>query len=133
MSKGTKIYLVTRGFYDDYCVIAATLDKKKAEALRDKFYDGNIHSGDEYHVEEYVDHEIDNRPIWQVNFSESGDVKWVENNGTNSSYYYRYAINERCYQLDSEKEFCTYVFAEDEQSAIKKAAERIAEYRKLAK
>ena len=49
------IYVITKGSYSDYHICAATTDEKRAERLRDLFYnDGSMYPDDVY-IEEFRD------------------------------------------------------------------------------
>lgn len=49
------IYVITKGSYSDYHICAATTDKKRAEKLKELFYnDGSMYPDDVY-IEEFVD------------------------------------------------------------------------------
>lgn len=46
-----KIYVITKGFYDDYEILAVTTDKDQADKYKESVDDGT----DDYRVEEYED------------------------------------------------------------------------------
>ena len=68
-----KIYIITRGEYSDYCILAAYLDKAKAEAFvkKHKRFDGD----DEARIEEYeegVPFDFETMNIYAIRFYYDG-------------------------------------------------------------
>lgn len=117
------IYVVTKGHYSDYHIISATLDKELAGKIAEKFSD----DCDECKVEEYPDAEVMLKPIWRVFFTTSGDVQ----NCYMSDSVYDYleglkgvveTVYKRYYDM------IVYVEADNEEAAIKIAAEKRAQY-----
>lgn len=49
------IYVITKGSYSDYHICAATTDKKRAERLRDLFYNDGSMYPDDVNIEEFRD------------------------------------------------------------------------------
>lgn len=116
-----KIYVVTKGQYSDYHIVAATLDKEKAEKIAKRFSD----KWDDCAVEEYEDCEVDLRPYWDVRFKKgTSDIVRCEHSGIGE--YYMDALNK--FQIDINKNLRVIVAADTSEEAIKIASEKRAEY-----
>ena len=124
--KGKKIYLVMRGNSN---IGICFVDKKKAEALVDKFNKCATAKFTKYYIEEYVDCEINESPIWEIIFGVDGDItnirKMIASDDDFGSIYMR-AINGLYYWNGGV--FRIFVFAEDVASAIKMATKKRAKY-----
>lgn len=87
-----KIYIVTCGEYSDYCILAAFLDKAKAEAFVKKYNrpDGYY---DRAEIEEYEDgvpFDFNSHDIYEVRFYEGTDrVPDVTKTELNDSFWYQ--------------------------------------------
>jgi hypothetical protein len=111
-----KVYVVTRGDYSDYHIITATTDKKTADKVAKKF---------NAEVEIYDNSEIYTKTIFSVTFNEIGDVKYCHELSE-----YDYPPNNKVIQHKRNNMNYLYieVEADDEQSAIKIAAEKRAKF-----
>lgn len=118
-----KIYVVTRGSYSDYHIIAATLDEERAKILKDKFDEGC--SWDETRIEVYEDSEEIAKPLWQVFFNDKGEVDVIER--CYSSYFYG-TIDEFGPMINRNGCVRIKVFADTTEAAVKIAAEKRAQY-----
>lgn len=118
-----KIYVVTKGCYSDYHIIAATLDEERAKILKDKFDEDC--SWDETRIEVYEDSEEIVKPLWKVIFNDKGEVDEVEL--LDSSYYYG-TINNFEPSLIRGGWIYLQVFADTAEAAVKIAAEKRAQY-----
>lgn len=117
-----KIYVVTKGCYSDYHIVAATLDKDVAEAIRAKF-DGNG-IWDEATIEEFEDAEIMLKSLWSVTFSPNGLLESVEDA---SDSEYNYENVNKCRTLKDGRVW-VYISADTAGAAVKIAAEKRAEF-----
>lgn len=117
-----KIYVVTKGSYSDYHILAATLDKEKAEKIAKRFSD----KWDESKVEVYEDSNIELRPYWYVKFEEStGNV--IECSSDREFDDYR-IDRLNIFEEDVRGNLYTHVAADTPEEAIKIAAEKRTEY-----
>ena len=113
-----KIYVVTKGSYSDYGIIAATLDEEKAKKIAEKFSD----RWDAAEVEVYEDSDVYLKRSWFIIFDKDGNVSVVENKD-NSEYAYGRIDNigrNIC------GEVYTYVVADKPEEAVKIASEKYA-------
>ena len=108
-----KIYVVTKGDYSDYHIITATTNEKHAKKIAKKF-------GAE--VEIYDNSEIYTKNIFEINFDIKGNV--TDCYKMTSEYDYPLNNEIRSYSFGIELE----VEADNEQSAIKIAAEKRAKF-----
>lgn len=123
-----KIYVVTKGSYSDYHIITATTDPEKAKKIAEKFTD----KWDDAKVEEYEDSDIYLKNLWYVVFEANGEVRHVRLE--RSAFYYD--ANDEEYvgriryntYLGHPNGTWIHVFADDEEGAIKIAAEKRAEF-----
>ncbi len=75
-----KIYIVTCGEYSDYCILAAFLDKSKAEVFVQKYNHGHVDNQgikhyDEASIEEYEDgvpFDFETMNVYAVRFYDDG-------------------------------------------------------------
>lgn len=116
-----KIYVVTKGSYSDYHIVAATLDKEKAEAIAKRFSD----KWDDCDVEEYEDCEVDTRPYWNVTF-EGSTSNIIDCKLSDMGEYDIGLLN--VFRKNIYRESYVTVAADTEKEAIKIAAEKRAEY-----
>lgn len=71
-----KIYIVTSGEYSDYGILAAFLDKSKAEAFAQKYNRGVDYDPDRAEIEEYEEgmpFDFNSNDIYEVLFHEGTD------------------------------------------------------------
>lgn len=116
-----KFYVVTRGCYSDYHIIAVTADKKVAKKIADKF-NGNYNKT---RIEEYCDAEIYLKPLWRVIFDKNGKVERVFDR---SDTEYLYEVVDTILESFIGGGVEAVVTAENADAAIKIAAEKRAEY-----
>ncbi len=117
------IYIVTKGHYSDYHIVAATTDRETADRIAAKFTD----DWQDATVEEFPDAEVMLKNLWCVYFKKSGEVWKCE--PSNSEYDYHDGLDtiidtiyKRNYDL------IVTVEADTEEAAIKIAAEKRAKY-----
>ena len=116
------VYVITSGCYSDYHICAVSLDLKKAEMLK-KFYEKIEY--DEVNIEEYdsdyyADRIASGYSMYLVQFEKTGQVHHINPN--------RDPTEERIYSTWSERYINVEVWAKDEESAVKIAAEKRAKY-----
>ena len=116
-----KFYVVTKGVYSDYHIVAVTTDRKLAEKIAAKFDEDY----DETRIKEYCDAELMLRPAWKVYFDKAGIVVDTEE----CKDEYDYDGLGKCW----ERRWGSFalgvtVSADDLESAIKIAAEKRAKY-----
>lgn len=116
-----KFYVVTKGRYSDYHIIAVTADKKVAKKIADKFN----RNYNETCIEEYCDAEIYLKPLWSVRFDKNGKVERVLDH-SDEEYIYETVDTIRESFIGGGVE--AVVTAENADAAIKIAAEKRAEY-----
>lgn len=116
-----KIYIVTKGSYSDYHIIAATLDEKKAYELAKR----SCSRWEDAEVEVYEDFELVQRDIWRVKFDDSGNVETVEKE---DDYECVLGVVNRFCEFNVGYGGRIYVGADTSEEAIKIAAEKRAEY-----
>lgn len=111
------IYVITKGDYSDYHIVAATVSKDTAQKMA-KRYDAEI--------EEYEDAVIiPDKSIWLVRVSDNG-CKAYENDG---DYAIPDAMSGKIYP-NSKLGFVTlWVFADDEEHAKKIACDKYAQWK----
>ena len=121
-----KVYVITKGIYSDYHICAVALDKDKAEILRKSFSD----SWEEAEIETYETDQF-------ITKIEAGlkIYQCVVNDNGLSAYErdYDYA-DDICFNKVNKTNrriatYSVYVWAKDEDSALKIAADKIAEYK----
>ena len=118
-----KIYVVTKGSYSDYHIVAATLDKEKAEKIKKKF-DSKY---DECEIEEYEDSETILKPLYIVVFDINRSLLHIRNRSTDAWSYYD-KEHTKIYEYSTNAGFYIYVSADDEDHALKIARDKLAEY-----
>ena len=118
-----KVYVITKGIYSDYHICAVAIDKAKAEQLVEKFSD----SWDKAEIEEY-DTE-DYNPI--LRFQKCFNCFYHEENKTfsltetDSDY-----LEADDFKPKKNKESLFFrVLANDENMALKKASDIVAQYK----
>lgn len=116
-----KIYVVTKGCYSDYHIVAATTDYDLAKKIAAKFDEDY----DTTQIEEYEDAEVMLKPAWEINFDIAGNV--INTNGCTSEYDYENI--GKCHERRwGNCDLSVTVSADDLESAIKIAAEKRAKY-----
>lgn len=121
-----KIYVVMKGIYSDRHVVTATVDPDKAKKIAEKFSD----DWDDAWIDEFEDGDVMLKNLWYVRFNFKGEVETVELE-TDEHYYNkpdevnRVHWNNYKYKLH---DTWVYVFADDEEHAIKIATEKRAEF-----
>ena len=116
-----KIYVITAGYYSDYHIISATTDYEKAVALKEKF----TTRWDEARIEEYADADFKLQKIWKIHFSPSGNVWDVDYCGS-AWQFENIDLNNVTSTLEGRLR--VDVVADDEETAVKIAAEKRAQY-----
>lgn len=119
-----KVYVITCGEYSDYRICAVTLDKEKAEKLKEKFdrYDYTGANIEKYETDESDYYSVNS--IYTVYFRVNGDVKRVKEEEIDS-------FANELIKMGPMKEdglLRITVWAENETDAIKIAAEKRAKY-----
>ncbi len=117
-------YVVTKGCYSDYHIVAVTTNRGVAEQIANKF--GGEYSWGRTCIEEYEDGEIMLRPAWMVTFDRSGNAVGCEACEDEYDYEDIGRVIERGRGYD--RTICCYVSADTEEAAIKIAAEKRAMY-----
>ena len=116
------IYVITKGNYSCYHVIAATTDRKIAKKIQKKFSD----NWEDCRIEEFPDAEVMLKTVWVVAFKTNGDV-WACREAEDEHDYKRVnVIVDTIYKRDYD--MIVYVEADTEEAAIKIAAEKRAQY-----
>lgn len=115
-------YVVTKGNYSDYHIVAVTTDRDVAEQICNKF--SGEYFWDEARIEEYLDGKIMLRPAWTIYFDKSGNV--TNCCACNDEYDYEYV--GQVIEMNHDKGLIVGVFADTKEAAIKIAAEKRAMY-----
>lgn len=111
------IYVLTKGCYSDYHIIAATASKETAQRIA-KRYDAEI--------EKYEDAVIiPDKPIWEVLVSDNG-CKAYETDG---DYVIPDAMDGKIYPNSKMGYVMLWVFADDEEHAKKIACDKYAQWK----
>ena len=117
------IYVVTQGSYSAYRVIGATTDRETAKKIAKKFSD----DCENCRIEEYPEGETLLRNLWRVFFKKNGDVFRCDMSDYHRDYYDKGSpIIDTVYKRDYD--LIVTVEADDEEAAIKIAAEKRAMY-----
>lgn len=124
-----KVYVITRGEYSDYGICGVTLDKDKAEIIREfvttKWEEGMI---EEYDTDQYGDVRSGEK-FYLVTRHKDNTVTVNDKDG----YYYErkddYIDGRKGEVKDSNGNMWTYVTAKDEDHAIKIALDLFAKYK----
>ena len=118
-----KVYVITQGEYSDYGIVAVKLDKTEAEtlahAVSGKYYPAYV---EEYDTDDFqiID---ESKTVYEIDFLKSGSVKRWRNCPNQR------VVNNQCVCLEIYHNMIrVVVVANNEQSAIKIAAEKRAEY-----
>ncbi len=120
------IYIVTKGEYSCYRVVAATTDRKTAEKICDKFNRFSNWSMDRCHIEEYPDAEVFLKNVWNVYFKKNGEVWKCEEPDSDYDYKRVGRITDTIYKSDYD--LIITVEADTPDDAIKIAAEKRAKH-----
>ena len=110
------IYIITAGQYSDYHIIAATVDKERAEKICE------LHKGNytQPEIEKFEDSVEETYPVWRITFDRNGDVISI-NRGCDEPFDY-------VMDGENEGEIKVYVRTPEIEGAIKIAAEKRAFY-----
>lgn len=117
-----KVYVITKGDYSDYHICAVTLDKDKAEQLREKFSKGYYNEAD---IEEYDTEETEEIIKHNLYFADYNE----------RTHEVRVAERDFEYREDCGKVFTmrnglyAYIFADSKEEALKIASDKFAKYR----
>lgn len=117
-----RIYIVTKGNYSDYHIIAATMDYNLAESIKKKF--DSYYNG--ARIEVFEDAELMMKPIWSLKFDREGNVQQCVCNDEYATEY-NYIDHGKCFKAGFGV-LEMYVAADDEESAIKIGREKRAQY-----
>lgn len=122
-----KIYVVMKGAYSDRHVVTATTDPEKAKKIAEKFSD----DWDDAWIDEFEDGDFMLRQLWYVSFLGDGTVETVRRE--DSEYYYEDAYKGRSIHWNKTRtskvyEVWMYIFADNEEHAVKIATEKRAEF-----
>lgn len=119
------IYVVTKGSYSAYHIIAATTDFETARKIAAKFTDPD--DWEDAIVETYPDAEIMLKNLWSVYFKKSGEVWKCQLSDNEYDYHERFdTVIDTIYKSDYD--LIVNVEADTEEAAIKIAAEKRAKY-----
>lgn len=116
------IYIITKGNYSCYRVVAATTDRKIAKKIKKKFSD----ECDDCRIEEFPDAEVMLKNRWNVFFTKEGNVFKCMLSNDEYDYLKRKDIIDTVYKRDYD--LIAIVEADTEEAAIKIAAEKRAKY-----
>ena len=117
-----KAYVITSGCYSDYHICAVTLDEHKAEELK-KVYEKTEWdevSIEEYEIDAHYDRLMNGYKVYLVQFNRNGNIHSVGSD--------RSPEDENIYETWCGYSLNVLVWAKDEESAIKIAAEKRAKY-----
>lgn len=133
-----KIYIVTCGEYSDYCVLAAFLDKSKAESFTQKYNHGYVDSQgikhyDEASIEEYEDgvpFDFETMNVYAVRFYDDGSHDIVKKELHNMYDFQKPfpSVTVPSSIFVRHKYFVT-VAAKDEEHAFKIACDTLAKWK----
>lgn len=131
-----KIYIVTCGEYSDYGVLAAFLDKTKAEAFVEKYNRGHgIQARDDAEIEEYEDgvpFDFETLNVYAVRFYDNGSYDIVKK-GLHNVYDFQTPLPRiyACYGYGSSlhHKHLVEVAAKDEAHAFKIACDGLAKWK----
>jgi hypothetical protein len=129
----SKIYIITRGEFDEYHIVAATTSESKAAKLLDICNSANRNAGNLAKIEEYDDSDMDNefKPVWNCYMDGDNVTAYpadcvmceIENA---KNYIDLWNV---CKTTDGE--YAVDVAATDEETAKKIAKNIIAEYKTI--
>lgn len=130
-----KIYIITCGEYSDYSILAAFLDKTKAEAFAQKYNRGIDYDPDKAEVEEYeegVPFDFNTQDIYEVRFYYDKD-KGPDVTKTELSDSFMYQNIPRVVMprvnVYSSWAYLVTVAAKDEEHAFKIACDTLAKWK----
>lgn len=115
-------YVVTKGCYSDYHIVAVTTNRGVAEQIANKF--GDEYSWSRTCIEEYEDGEVMLKPAWIVSFDRYGNA--VKCEACESEYDYKYIGRVIEHGRGYDRTMRCHVSADTEEAAIKIAAEKRA-------
>lgn len=120
------VYVITKGEYSDYGIEAVTLEKEKAEELREKYSDDwcdaniEIYDTDDYYVEK--------GRFYRVSIGKRSTIEVEKTNFVISVKDKNKVILVKDWRTNSEK-YVVYVKAKDEEHAKKIGADLVAKYK----
>ena len=120
-----KVYVITKGVYSDYRICAVALDKDKAEILRKAFSSWGEAEIETYETDQFITEIEAGLKIYQCIVNDNGLSAYERD--------YDYA-DDICFNKENKTNrriatYSVYVWAKDEDSALKIAADKIAEYK----
>jgi hypothetical protein len=119
-----KVYVITKGSYSDYRICAVALDKDKAEILRKALSGWEEAEIETYETDQFITEIEAGLKIYQCVVNDNGLSAYERD--------YDYA-DDICFNKVNKTNrriatYSVYVWAKDEDSALKIAADKIAEY-----
>ena len=129
-----KIYIVTRGEYSDYGILAAFLDKAKAEQFVEKYNRGVNYDPDKAEIEEYeegVPFDFNTLDIYEVRFYYDIGARDATKVALDDSYDYQNIPRVRTPRgnVYSSWAYLVTVAAKDEEHAFKIACDTLAKWK----
>ena len=116
------VYVITRGEYSDYGIVAVTLEKEKAEELK-KLYTDEWHEAmiETYDTDDYY---VENGRFYGVEIGERSAIKAIKINSVIS-------VDDRnkVSLMHNREDYFVYVKAKDEEHAKKIGADLVAKYK----
>ena len=109
-----KVYIITKGAYSDYRIVAVVLDKKRAKEIVKAVSDPKW-SFEEARIEEYDTDTFATQYAYDVNYH---DKRWYAEIDEYADHQSNHAYNDHSF----------LVFAKDKDHAIKTAQDMRAEY-----
>lgn len=119
-----KIYVITKGFYDDYEILAVTTDKDQADKYKEAVDDGR----DDYRVEDYEDLASFcgwGKLPWVVSYDSDYHVSIADGSCAKEQFDVVRVLPDYCIFC-----LCVYVLAPDSYAAKCKGKRLIDEYLK---
>lgn len=111
------IYVLTKGDYSDYHIVAATVSKETAQRIAERY---------EADIEKYEDAEIiPDKPIWMVRVSDNA----CEAYETDGDYAIPDAMKSKIYPNSKLGYVTLWVFADDKEHAEKIACDKYAQWK----
>ena len=121
-----KVYVITKGIYSDYRICAVALDKDKAKLLQKAYNEKYCEASIEiYETDQFITEIEAGLKIYQCVVNDNGLSAYERD--------YEYA-DDVCFNKVNKTNrriatYSVYVWAKDEDSALKSAADKIAEYK----
>lgn len=135
-----KVYVVTAGEYSDYCIVGVTTTKEMADTIASRYnnqhgfknYDYSRANVEEYETDKYEP--LRTNRLWIVHKSFDGTPKELEMSASESDDYEetvgKIYVSDR-FDDGKPRLLYVYVYAVNEESAIKIASEKFAEYQAM--